>query len=261
MSAATASSRTHSQRCATRCRCSGFRFRPILNISIAAAGRVGDRSPPPTMCSLRENIEAGGLISYGQALPNIRQAGVYVGHTLKGEKPADFPVIQSTKFEFVLNLRPPISWPQSNSSTDRACRRGDRIECFRCNAWILLAESGRGRAAMHMSAFGGKADMTFLRCTCPLLALMRSSALGALHMSAFDPKRTFARLEAPTPFGVLPRVDTILPVLSPGGGNETARIHHIGGQSQPLAASCARTAGDHARGWLPQRHVARRRRT
>ena len=93
----------------------GFRQKPVDALLVGPSALTNNRRVQlatlaayhrvPAIYALREAAEVGGLRSYGASITDAhRQVGIYVGRILKGEKPVDLPVMQATKFEFVINL-------------------------------------------------------------------------------------------------------------------------------------------------------------
>jgi len=79
---------------------------PFFNTRRVQLANLAARYLMPATYAVREYADAGGLMSYGTSLADMfRQVGAYTARILKGAKPSDLPVVQSTKFEFVINLQ------------------------------------------------------------------------------------------------------------------------------------------------------------
>jgi hypothetical protein len=110
------------------------------------------RNAVPAIYHFREYADDGGLMSYGLNFVDVyRLLAVYTGKVLKGAKPSELPVMQATKFEFVIISRPPSARRPNLRQFALPRRRGNRVNEVNDRLW----REGSARQCLEaMSAFG-----------------------------------------------------------------------------------------------------------
>ena len=234
---------------------------PFVNDRRVQLAKLAARHAIPAVYKDRQAPEVGGLASYGANLADgYRHVGAYAGRILKGAKPADLPVVQSTRFELVINHSTArtlgLNVPPSAA---RASRRGDRIN----HRSYLLQCMSPDVARSGPEPMDG----------CPQLVEADIRAFG--RHSGFDPDtdrrssglllHTFFRsppFHASRFLAVMVQVQgKVGVILGSGEGNETARVHHVArwhcGSFSPLAARAQHAFAQRLRqlSWIEGRTV------
>ena len=133
---------------------------PLPNSRLVQLATLAVYHRVPAIYFDRAFAEAGGMLSYGANVTDQhRQLGIYTGRILKGEKPADLPVLRATKFELVINLKTAKTLGLDRAAdAARPRRRGDRVDwlaSFAASAYVGFCAGFRTPATTDLATRSG----------------------------------------------------------------------------------------------------------